>query len=119
MRATLISGIAILLAGSALAQPAAAPSPGGAAAPQATRPAEPQANVPPAGSPAGAAGQVAPSIGANTITEAQAKTRIEAQGYTGVTALQKDANGMWRGKAMKDGKSVDLSLDTEGKVTVR
>lgn len=51
------------------------------------------------------------------MTEIQAKSRIEAQGYTNVSQLQKDAKGVWNASAMKDGKSVHLSLDTEGHVT--
>jgi putative membrane protein len=33
-----------------------------------------------------------------------------------VSALAKDDGGIWRGKAMKDGKAVDVSLDYEGNV---
>jgi hypothetical protein len=51
------------------------------------------------------------------ITETQAKARIEAQGFTNVSELKKDAQGMWNAKAMKDGKAVQLSLDARGQVT--
>ena len=33
--------------------------------------------------------------------------------------FQKDDSGVWRGKAMKDGKSVDVSLDFQGNVIAR
>ena len=56
------------------------------------------------------------SPGANSFTEGQAKSRIEARGYTNVSNLQKDDSGVWRGKAMKGGKSVDVSLDFQGNV---
>ena len=51
------------------------------------------------------------------MTEMQAKSRIEAQGYTNVSQLEKDAKGVWNANAMKDGKSVHLSLDTQGHIT--
>ena len=58
----------------------------------------------------------APVAGANSFTEGQAKSRIEARGYTDVSDLKKDDKGVWRGKAMKGGKSVDVSLDFQGNV---
>ena len=36
-----------------------------------------------------------------------------------VSDLKKDDDGVWRGKATKDGKSVDVSLDFQGNVTAR
>src|SRR3954462_5322843 len=58
----------------------------------------------------------APVKGRNSFTEGEAKSRIEARGYTGVTQLQKDDNGVWRGRATKDGKPVEVSLDYQGNV---
>jgi hypothetical protein len=60
----------------------------------------------------------APVAGANSFTEGQAKARIEARGYANVTGLAKDTNGFWKGKAMKDGKPVNVTLDYQGNVTV-
>jgi putative membrane protein len=80
--------------------------------PQANRPANP---APTAQAPA-AAQPRAPEAGANAFTETQAKSQIEASGYTNVSALRKDEKGMWHGTAMKDGKSVQVSLDVQGKV---
>jgi putative membrane protein len=57
-----------------------------------------------------------PASGANSFTEGQAKSRIESQGYSNVSGLTKDDRGVWRGKASKDGKSVDVSLDFHGNV---
>jgi len=54
---------------------------------------------------------VAPVAGRNSFTEAQARSRIEAHGYTNVTGLTKDANSIWRGKATKGGTTVDVALD--------
>lgn len=61
----------------------------------------------------------APAPGANSFTEAQAKSRIEGQGFTGVGTLAKDADGIWRGTATKDGKTVNVSVDYQGNVVGR
>jgi hypothetical protein len=60
-----------------------------------------------------------PVAGANSYTEGQAKSRIETGGYTNVSGLKKDDQGVWRAKATKDGKSVDVSLDFQGNVVTR
>lgn len=57
-----------------------------------------------------------PVAGANSFTEGQAKSKIENAGYSDVTALKKDGNGIWRGKAKKGGASMDVSLDFQGNV---
>jgi putative membrane protein len=57
-----------------------------------------------------------PVAGANSFTEGQAKSRIESHGFMNVSALTKDDQGIWRGKAMKDGKNVTVSLDFHGDV---
>lgn len=62
------------------------------------------------------AGDAAPVAGANSFTEEQAKARIEAQGYTNVSNLTKDAESIWRGSATKDGKSVRVAVDFKGNV---
>ena len=58
----------------------------------------------------------APVTGANSFTEGQAKSRIEARGFTNVSALAKDDKGIWRGSAMQNGTSVQVSLDFQGNV---
>jgi len=60
-----------------------------------------------------------PAAGANSFTESQAKSRIESNGYDNVSGLSKDSNGVWRGKAMKDGRALDVSLDFQGNVFAR
>lgn len=60
-----------------------------------------------------------PEAASNSFTEAQAKGHIENAGYTDVTGLMKGADGIWTAKAMKDGKSMDVSLDFKGAVTAR
>ena len=47
---------------------------------------------------------------------ATAKSQIEAKGYTRVANLKKDKDGVWHGKAMKDGASVPVSVDYQGNV---
>jgi hypothetical protein len=58
----------------------------------------------------------APVAGANSFTESQAKSRIEGAGFTQVTGLKKDDNGVWRGSAMQKGKQVTVSVDFRGNV---
>lgn len=61
----------------------------------------------------------APVAGANSFTEAQAKSRMEAAGFTGVSGLMKDKDGVWHGKASKAGAgaTTDVTLDFQGNVT--
>ena len=58
----------------------------------------------------------APIKGANSFTQGQAKDRIVAAGFTSVSSLAKDGDGVWRGSAMKDGKSVKVAVDFKGNV---
>lgn len=58
----------------------------------------------------------APLKGANSFTQAQAKDRALAHGLTDVTGLAKDADGIWRGKAMQNGKQVNVAVDYKGNV---
>jgi hypothetical protein len=58
----------------------------------------------------------APVAGRNSFTEGEAKSRMEKMGFADVTNLQKDDNGVWRGRATKDGKAIDVSLDYQGNV---
>lgn len=58
----------------------------------------------------------APVEGANSFTEEQAKERITEAGYTDVAGLTLDDKGVWRGTAMKDGKSVNVALDYQGNI---
>ena len=58
----------------------------------------------------------APVAGANSFTEGQARDRIQEKGFTQVNALSLDSKGVWRGKAMKNGQSVDVSMDYQGNV---
>lgn len=55
--------------------------------------------------------------GANSFTEAQARSAIEGAGYTGVGALTQGADGVWTGTATKDGAQATVSVDYKGAVT--
>ncbi|MBZ9742583.1 MULTISPECIES: DUF4142 domain-containing protein [unclassified Mesorhizobium] len=58
----------------------------------------------------------APVPGANSFTEDQAKSRIQDAGFSDVSALNKDDQGIWRGQATKDGKKTAVALDYQGNV---
>ena len=60
----------------------------------------------------------APVAGRNSFTEGQAQNAIEKAGYTNVSDLKKDDNGVWRGKASKGGASTAVSVDFQGNVNV-
>ena len=58
----------------------------------------------------------APVAGRNSFTEGQAKSKIEGAGYSNVTELKKDDNGVWRGNASKGGAATSVSVDFQGNV---
>jgi hypothetical protein len=58
----------------------------------------------------------APVAGANSFTEGEAKARIESRGFSNVTQLRKDEQGIWRGRATRNGAMVDVALDFQGNV---
>jgi hypothetical protein len=57
-----------------------------------------------------------PVAGANSFTMSEAKSQIEAKGYTHVMHLKKGKDGVWRGTATKDGQSGAVSVDYQGNV---
>ena len=59
----------------------------------------------------------APLPGANSFTEGQAKSRLEANGYSSVSELKKDDNGVWKGTATHSGAKVNVSVDYRGNIT--
>ncbi len=58
----------------------------------------------------------APLAGANSFTEAQAKDRAMAAGFTNVSALVKDDKGIWRGTVTDGSKSMNIAIDFKGNV---
>ena len=63
--------------------------------------------------------QGAPLKGANSFTENQAKDRAVAAGVNDVSTLQKDADGIWRGKGKKAGSDVQIAVDFKGNVVTQ
>lgn len=57
-----------------------------------------------------------PVPGANSFTAEQAKSHIEAKGYTDISALTKDKDGIWRGTGSKDNATHEVALDYQGNV---
>jgi hypothetical protein len=102
MKQVLAAAILTLTATAALAQPASPP-------------ANPNPSTPAIATP-NTNNAAAPAAGANSFTETQAKSRIEAAGYTSISALVKDKDGVWRGKGSKSGKTHEVSLDYQGNV---
>ena len=104
MRKTLIATVIVAVAFPAFAQQ------------QLAQPASPDANTPAVNSPNSPPNPGAPVAGANSFTERQARSRIEAKGFKDVSELQKDDRGVWRGKASQDGKVMNVSVDFQGNV---
>jgi hypothetical protein len=103
MRKTLIATALVAVAFPAFAQQQPA-----------RQPANPDANTPAVNSPNSPPNPGAPVAGANSFTEGQARSRIEAKGFKDVSGLQKDDAGVWRGKASQDGKAMNVSVDFQG-----
>ena len=59
----------------------------------------------------------APFAGANSFTEGQALSRLAEMGYVNPMDLRQGEDGIWRGKAQKEGQTVDVAVDFQGNVT--
>ncbi len=57
-----------------------------------------------------------PQPGANSFTEGQVRARLEEAGFRDVTGLQKDDQGIWRGRAMRNGQQAGVALDFQGNI---
>ena len=71
----------------------------------------------PTTSTTGSVSTTAGAPGANSFTASQAKSRLEDKGYTAVSDLKKGEDGIWRGTAMRDSKSVPVSVDYKGDIS--
>jgi hypothetical protein len=60
-----------------------------------------------------------PSAIVHAFTRDQARAQIETKGYANVSALQRDAEGNWHGRAEKDGSLWNVTLDGNGNVTAK
>ena len=110
-----------LLGTPAFAQPeTAAPTVPGTTTntPQQRSPANTTTAAPPAVTTSNADSKTAaaPVKGANSFTMDEARRRIEAGGFSQVTGLKKDDDGIWRGQAMRGGTSVPVFCDYQGNV---
>ncbi|WP_428660569.1 hypothetical protein [Reyranella sp.] len=59
------------------------------------------------------------SVGGGADTSGAAATaqkRIEMDGYQDVHGLAKGADGLWRGTAKRDSKTVEVTVDRAGRV---
>jgi len=119
----IIGVLSLLTAGAALAQANPPASPGSGSPTGSSNPAvNTTGNAPSTANPSGTANIVAASAlerGSNSFTEGQAKSRLEGAGLTNVTDLKKDEDGIWRGKAMRDGKSVTVGFDYKGNIAAQ
>lgn len=79
--------------------------------PNSTDPETPAVTTPNAENP------TAPVAGKNSFTEAQAKKRLEDNGYTNVGDLELGDDGIWRASAQKNGVPASVTLDYQGNIT--
>jgi len=56
------------------------------------------------------------AAGHNSFTKSEARSRIEQAGYTNVTALKLDENGLWKAQATRDGQHIVVALDYKGDI---
>jgi len=57
--------------------------------------------------------------GSNSFTEGQVRSRLEEAGFQNVSDLRKDDQGIWRGRAMRNGQSVAVGFDFKGNVAAQ
>lgn len=61
-------------------------------------------------------GAMTPASGSNSFTMGEARARMERDGYSNVSSLTKDDNGVWRGQAKKDGSTANVWMDYKGNI---
>lgn len=66
--------------------------------------------------PNAARSDTAPLSGANSFTEGQARSRIADAGYADVQGLRLDEQGIWRGRANRNGRSTGVAMDYQGNI---
>lgn len=54
--------------------------------------------------------------GSNSFTEGQAQGRFEDAGFTGIQGLVKDDAGFWRARGTRNGSTVDIAMDFQGRI---
>ena len=55
-------------------------------------------------------------VGWTWMKEKHAKLMLKAKGYTNIVSLRRDARGIWRGKALRDGVALNVAMDIYGNV---
>jgi putative membrane protein len=60
--------------------------------------------------------EAAPATTGSLFTENQARVHLAHLGYTSISELKKDQNGVWHGSATKDGKARVVAVDIKGTV---
>jgi len=58
------------------------------------------------------------TAGTTTLTEAEVKLRLESTGFSKVTSLAKNPDGIWRGKATRGGTIFAVAVDPRGNVAI-
>ena len=54
--------------------------------------------------------------GSNSYTEGQARSRLEANGFSAINNMRKDDNGFWRATATYGGTAGDVVMDFQGRI---
>ena len=122
MKLTALSAVAVsLFSAVALAQPAPSRPTPSQEPPAATAPAPSQDTAAASGNSNQTvattnANAPMPAHGANSFTEGEARSKIESNGYSNVSGLTKDDNGVWRGNAQKGSQQAQVWLDYKGNV---
>ena len=57
--------------------------------------------------------------GANSFAEGQARQLLQDSGYSDVSPLVNDKDGIWHGTATKDRKTVEVSVDFQGRIAAK
>lgn len=57
--------------------------------------------------------------GTSNITEAQARARIQAVGFSGITDLTQDQNGIWRAKGTFGDRTASIGIDYKGNIAAQ
>lgn len=109
------AAILCLAANIVFAQTPNQPNPGAPSLPGATQPGNP--TQPGALNPSGAQTQSGVQTSNQFGTEAQARSKIEADGFSNLTDLRKETDGRWTARATKAGKTSRITLDANGRIT--
>jgi len=57
--------------------------------------------------------------GHNSFTRGEAQSRLEKAGYSNISGLKLDQDGLWQAQATRDGQTVNVALDYKGDIAVQ